>query len=56
MKLETIQALADRCGVAYEIAHNWAMRGASKGRCDLPLGKQRRPGTSDEAHFQYAHG
>jgi hypothetical protein len=28
MKLETIQALADRCGVAYEIAHNWAIRGA----------------------------
>jgi hypothetical protein len=28
MKLETIQALADRCGVAYEIVHNWAMRGA----------------------------
>ncbi|SCW29629.1 hypothetical protein SAMN05216370_0211 [Pseudomonas peli] len=38
MKLETIQALADRCGVAYEIAHNWAMRGAIP---TIKLGKRR---------------
>jgi hypothetical protein len=28
MKLETIKALTDRCGVACEIAHNLAIRGA----------------------------
>lgn len=38
MKLETIQALANRCGVAYEIAHNWAMRGAIP---TIKLGKRR---------------
>jgi hypothetical protein len=38
MKLETIQALADRCGVVYEIAHNWAMRGAIP---TIKVGKRR---------------
>lgn len=38
MKLETIQALANRCGVAYEIAHNWAIRGAIP---TIKLGKLR---------------
>ena len=44
MKLETIQALADRCGVAYEIAHNWAMRGAIP---TVKLGKRRMVITDD---------
>lgn len=38
MKLETINALADRCGVGYEIAYNWAKQGAIP---TVKLGKRR---------------
>jgi hypothetical protein len=63
-QLERLVKRHERDGLA-DVGHNapilgrsvaWRVFGASKGRCDFPLGEQGRPGTSNEAHFQYAHG
>ena len=54
----------ERHGLA-DVGHNapilgrsvaWRVFRAGKGLGDFPLGEQGRPGTSDEAHLECAHG